>query len=121
MLKDVNGAVILENSIHTPLQTELRDPTQTPPDIFTHLQHQRLREKADQAKKAKSTAKGAKMKGEEKTVEDLLGMDYATHTKFWYDHAKKRPPMKIRNPLEVDLSEFAAFAPFADAVALRPH
>lgn len=101
MLRDKNAAVILENSIHTELQDALAN---TPKEALSHLQrdYKRAGGRRDHA-----------------TVEQLLGTDYALHNRFWYPYYHNKPAFKIKNPLDTPLDHFAAFSPFADAVALK--
>ncbi|KAF6767300.1 hypothetical protein PSEUBRA_003835 [Kalmanozyma brasiliensis GHG001] len=91
MLRDRNGAVVLENAIHDELQSQ-----KVPPEALAHLQNR---------------GKGG--------PEDLLGTEYATYNKFWYPYYHSKPAFRIKNPLDTPLEHFAAFAPFADAVALK--
>ncbi|SNX88012.1 uncharacterized protein MEPE_06723 [Melanopsichium pennsylvanicum] len=137
MMRDRNGAVILENSIHDALQRHLR--TDTPPSVIAQLQKTRAKERAFQEKQLRKTKaevgggaerfnyrgrynEGGETKGKEstpKTFEDLLGTKYATHNKFWYDYYHHQPVLRIKDPLETPLEQFEAFKPFADSVALK--
>ena len=47
-----------------------------------------------------------------------MGTRFTVPNRFWYD---QKHPIEIRNPLDTPLEDFAAFRPFADAVALRDH
>ncbi|KAJ9476145.1 hypothetical protein PHBOTO_006217 [Pseudozyma hubeiensis] len=101
MLRDKNAAVILENSIHAELHDALAN---TPKEALSHLQR---------------SYKRAGRKDHTTTVEQLLGTDYALHNRFWYPYYHSKPAFKIKNPLDTPLEHFAAFSPFADAVALK--
>lgn len=100
MLRDKNAAIILENAIHDELHQDVR---LTPPEAITHLQKIRH-------------YNGAKR---DATLEQLLNTRYATHNRFWYPYYHSKPAFHIINPLETPLDRFAAFAPWADAVALK--
>lgn len=101
ILRDTNGAPILENAIHDQLHQEL---SKTKPEVVYQL-----REHARVA--------GVPLP-KEQSLEDLMGTRFTVPNRFWYD---QKHPIEIRNPLDTPLEDFAAFRPFADAVALRDH
>ncbi|GAC95120.1 hypothetical protein PHSY_002695 [Pseudozyma hubeiensis SY62] len=102
ILRDKNAAVILENSIHSDLHDTLAN---VPKEALSHLQRDHKR---SGARRDHTTS-----------VEQLLGTDYALHNTFWYPYYHNKPAFKINNPLDTPLEHFAAFSPFADAVALK--
>ncbi|KAJ1038071.1 hypothetical protein NDA10_004716 [Ustilago hordei] len=137
MLRDGNGAVILENAVHGELHQDLAD---IPQKAIAHLVSLRNKNKGARESNIARTTSGSsgggraegsgeatsELKGRQKggakakeTLEDLLGTEYALHNKFHFPYFKDKPAFKIRNPLDTPLEEFAAFKPFADAVRLR--
>lgn len=121
MLRDRNAATVLENSVYDTLHKDLQN---TPPEVVAQLKTARARERAaryrkvtDRRERAREARKMKAHVGE--TLEDLLGTEYATHNRFWYEFYHDKPAFKVRNPLHTPLEEFAAFRPFADAVALK--
>ncbi|KAJ1032876.1 hypothetical protein NDA18_001598 [Ustilago nuda] len=137
MLRDRNGAVILENAVHGKLHQDLAD---TPQKAIAHLVSLRNKNKGARESNIARTTSGSsgggraegsgeatsELKGRQKggakakeTLEDLLGTEYALHNKFHFPYFRDKPAFKIRNPLDTPLEDFAAFKPFADAVRLR--
>lgn len=137
MLRDRNGAVILENAIHGELHQDLAN---TPQKAIAHLVSLRNKNKGARESDIARTTSGSsgggrafssgeatsELKGRQKggakakeTLDELLGTKYALHNKFYYPYFRDKPAFEIRNPLDTPLEEFAAFKPFADAVRLR--
>ncbi len=75
-----------------------------PPEVVAGLQSVRERE--------------GKARQGQATVEELLGLEYATYNRFWYPyyHSKR---LSGSGTARYAVERFAAFAPFADAVALK--
>lgn len=137
MLRDRNGAVILENAIHGKLHQDLAN---TPQKAITQLVSLRNKNRgareSDVARTTSGSSGGGRAEGwgeatsefkgrqkggakGEETLEALLGTDYALYNKFHFPYFRDKPAFKIRNPLDTPLEEFAAFKTFADAVRLR--
>ncbi|KAJ1021735.1 hypothetical protein NDA13_005350 [Ustilago tritici] len=137
MLRDRNGAVILENAIHGKLHQDLAN---TPQKAIAHLVSLRNKNRgareSDLARTTSGSSGGGRAEGwgeatsefkgrqkggakAEETLEALLGTEYALHNKFHFPYYRGKPAFKICNPLDTPLEEFAAFKPFADAVRLR--
>ncbi|SPC62153.1 uncharacterized protein UHOD_08856 [Ustilago sp. UG-2017b] len=137
MLRDRNGAVILENAIHGKLHQDLAN---TPQKAIAHLVSLRNKNRgareSDLARTTSGSSGGGRaegwgeatseFKGRQKggakgkeTLEALLGTDYALYNKFHFPYYRDKPAFKIRNPLDTPLEDFPAFKTFADAVRLR--
>ncbi|GAK67540.1 uncharacterized protein PAN0_019d5768 [Moesziomyces antarcticus] len=93
MLGNKESTIAFENSLAEKLHANL---AHTPPEALARLQR----------------------KGK-KTVQQMLGTEYATYDDFWYPHFHTKPAFKITNPLDVPLDHFDVFKPFSEAVALR--
>ncbi|SPO31386.1 uncharacterized protein UTRI_06516 [Ustilago trichophora] len=127
LLKDQNGAVVFENSISSTIHKDLQN---TPPEALAKLRALRAKEKAAATKEAKGKSKlkshpeelaKSKSGATETSIEDLLGTEYATHNRFFYEYYHIMDAFKLKNPLDTPLEDFAAFRPYAKALALRDH
>lgn len=98
LLMDPRTAVVLENSIHGELERGLQV---NPPDLS-------------------ALAKKAEVAGKKRTAAEMMGTTHAPYNLFWPSFHQGKAPMKVKNAAEVGLDRFGAFAPWADAVALRP-
>lgn len=99
LMRDNDGAVVLENAIHEKLFRALRF---TPPEV-----------------KAKLQKELGLPRDKYQPLQDVLRADYATYGPFWQDYYKSKLPMKLTNPLDSDLTHWRAFRMWADAVAVK--
>ncbi|CBQ71515.1 conserved hypothetical protein [Sporisorium reilianum SRZ2] len=101
LLRDRNGGVVLENALHESMFAKLHNP---PASVRASL----LRKV------------GRRGRDRDAPIEELLGTEWAMHKPFSHPWYHDKAPTRIKNPLDVPLTKWKAFADYADAVALRP-